>query len=217
VTGPAGTAVAIVSGSFVQKRPSHSWLRTACSGSTSQGSTGTRRRVSSRAWSRFPGTLPGLLLHRQHHGRGIFGSTSTVNVFVNGAPAFTDTNSNVSPTTLDWQQFTHAFVAERPVPPAVPEWRLRVRQQQRPRQRRAARSWRGHAHARAGLAAPPGRGTRRPRRPRALDAARTTGATAMRRDQCMLEPGRCSTGARYAVGPAAEVFLVSVLLFCVQV
>jgi hypothetical protein len=44
-------------------------------------------------------------------GGGIFGTTSTVQVSLNGTPTFTDTNSNVSPTTLNWEQFTHTFVA----------------------------------------------------------------------------------------------------------
>jgi hypothetical protein len=30
---------------------------------------------------------------------------------LNGALAFTNTNSNVSPTNLNWEQFTHTFVA----------------------------------------------------------------------------------------------------------
>jgi hypothetical protein len=42
---------------------------------------------------------------------GIFGTTSKVNVSLNGTLTFSDTNSNVSPTTLNWEQFTHTFVA----------------------------------------------------------------------------------------------------------
>jgi hypothetical protein len=44
-------------------------------------------------------------------GDGIFGTTSTVNVSLNGTPTFSDTNSNVSPATLNWEQFTHSFAA----------------------------------------------------------------------------------------------------------
>jgi hypothetical protein len=34
-----------------------------------------------------------------------------VNVSLDTTPTFSDTNSNVSPTTLNWEQFTHTFVA----------------------------------------------------------------------------------------------------------
>jgi hypothetical protein len=44
-------------------------------------------------------------------GGGIFGTTSTVNVSINGTPTFSDTNSTVSPTTQNWEQFTHIFKA----------------------------------------------------------------------------------------------------------
>jgi archaellum component FlaG (FlaF/FlaG flagellin family) len=44
-------------------------------------------------------------------GGGIFGSTSTINVLVNGVQTFSDVNSTPSPTTQNWQQFNHTFVA----------------------------------------------------------------------------------------------------------
>ena len=44
-------------------------------------------------------------------GGGIFGTTSTVNVSLNEAPTFSDTNATSSPTTQNWEQFTHTFVA----------------------------------------------------------------------------------------------------------
>jgi hypothetical protein len=40
-----------------------------------------------------------------------FGTTSTVNVTVNGVQTFSDTNSIPSPNVLVWEQFTHTFVA----------------------------------------------------------------------------------------------------------
>jgi hypothetical protein len=44
-------------------------------------------------------------------GGGIFGTSSTVNVQINGAQTFSDVNSTVSPTSLNWQQFMHTFIA----------------------------------------------------------------------------------------------------------
>jgi hypothetical protein len=35
----------------------------------------------------------------------------TVNVSITGVAPFSDTNSTVSPTAQNWQQFTHTFVA----------------------------------------------------------------------------------------------------------
>jgi PEP-CTERM motif-containing protein len=44
-------------------------------------------------------------------GGGIFGATSTVNVSVNGVGEFRDTNSNADTTGLNWELFTHTFIA----------------------------------------------------------------------------------------------------------
>ena len=46
-------------------------------------------------------------------GGGIFGTTSTVSVFLNGSStaSFTDTNSNADTTGLEWEEFTQDFVA----------------------------------------------------------------------------------------------------------
>ena len=44
-------------------------------------------------------------------GGGVFGTTSTVNVAINGLQAFGDTNSAVNASALTWQQVTHTFVA----------------------------------------------------------------------------------------------------------
>jgi hypothetical protein len=44
-------------------------------------------------------------------GGGIFGSTSTVAVLLNGSVALTATNTATSPTTQNWFQFTHTFTA----------------------------------------------------------------------------------------------------------
>jgi hypothetical protein len=111
VTGPAGTAVAIVSGSFVQggvtfvAQDGVQWLD--LTGFNKNSTEGVEQSVATIAGHTYQLAY---FIGNTTSG-GIFGTTSTVNVFVNGAPAFTDTNSNVSPTTLDWQQFTHSFVA----------------------------------------------------------------------------------------------------------
>lgn len=47
-------------------------------------------------------------------GGGIFGTTSTVNVGINGSPTFSDTNSAVNASGLTWQSFTHTFLATGP-------------------------------------------------------------------------------------------------------
>lgn len=44
-------------------------------------------------------------------GGGIFGSSSMVNVRLNGTQTFSDTNSAVNATGLTWQQITHTFTA----------------------------------------------------------------------------------------------------------
>lgn len=111
VVGPAGTAVAIVSGTFSQlgvsfpAQAGSQWLDLTGSGSNS--TEGVAQSVA---------TIPGHAYQVSYFignttGGSIFGTTSTVNLLVDGAPAFTDTNSNASPTTLDWEQFTHTVTA----------------------------------------------------------------------------------------------------------
>ena len=111
VFGPAGTAVSIVSGSFVQNgvtfeaEDGSQWLDLTGDGSNS--TEGVSQMVATTTGhqyqlSYFVGNTTG---------GGIFGTTSTVDLSLNGVPAFADTNSNVSPTNLNWEQFTHTFVA----------------------------------------------------------------------------------------------------------
>ncbi|MCW3477125.1 DUF642 domain-containing protein [Limobrevibacterium gyesilva] len=111
VVGPIGTNVAIVSGTFSQNgvlfpaQDGIQWLD--LTGLNSNTTEGVAQAVT---------TNPGDLYQLSYFignttGGGIFGTTSTVNVSLNGVPAFGDTNSNASPTTLNWQQFTHNFVA----------------------------------------------------------------------------------------------------------
>jgi len=111
VVGPAGTAVAPVSTTFSQNgvafpaQDGAQWLDlTGFNDNTTEGlSQAVATIVGDRyQLSYFIGNTTG---------GGIFGSTSTVNVSINGVQTFSDTNSTVSPTTQNWQQFTHTFVA----------------------------------------------------------------------------------------------------------
>jgi hypothetical protein len=112
VFGPAGANVAIVNGIFSQNgvtfqaEDGNQWLDLTGDGSNS--TEGVSQAVTTTIGdqyqlSYFVGNTTG--------GGGVFGTTSTVGVLLNGALAFTDTNSNVSPTNLNWEQFTHTFVA----------------------------------------------------------------------------------------------------------
>lgn len=111
VFGPGGTEVSIVGGSFAQlgvtfpAQSGNQWLDLSGNDSTStEGVSQTIATVPGRQYqlSYFIGNTTG---------GGVFGTTSTVVVLVNGIVAFTDTNAAISPTTLVWQQFTHTFVA----------------------------------------------------------------------------------------------------------
>jgi hypothetical protein len=111
VFGPNNTAVSIVSGSFSQNGVSfpaedgNQWLD--LTGDNSNSTEGVSQTVATVAGDQYQLSY----WIGNTTGGGIFGTTSTVNVLLNGAPAFTDTNSNVSPTTLNWEQFTHTVVA----------------------------------------------------------------------------------------------------------
>jgi hypothetical protein len=111
VIGPAGTAVSPVNGTFSQSGVSFpaqdgvQWLDLTGNGSN-----------STEGVSQSVGTTTGNLYQVSYFvgnttGGGIFGTSSTVNVQVNGAQTFSDSNSTVSPTTQNWAQFTHTFVA----------------------------------------------------------------------------------------------------------
>ena len=111
VVGPAGGVVSIVSGTFTQNGVSFpagagtQWLD--LTGFDNNLPEGVAQSVT---------TVPGHTYQFSYligntTGGGIFGTTSTVNVSVSGGPAFSDTNSTSSAATLNWQQFTHTFVA----------------------------------------------------------------------------------------------------------
>jgi hypothetical protein len=111
VVGPAGTSVSPVSGTFAQNgvafiaQDGAQWLD--LTGFNINSSEGVAQTV---------GTTVGNLYQLSYFvgnttGGGIFGTLSTVNVSVNGVATFSDTNSTVSPTAQNWQQFTHTFIA----------------------------------------------------------------------------------------------------------
>jgi hypothetical protein len=112
VFGPAGANVAIVNGTFSQNgvtfeaEDGNQWLDLTGDGSNS--TEGVSQPVTTTIGDRYQLSY---FIGNTTGGGGIFGTTSTVNVLLNGASAFTDTNSNVSPTNLNWEQFTHTFVA----------------------------------------------------------------------------------------------------------
>jgi hypothetical protein len=112
VTGPSsGANVSIISGTFAQNGVTfeaapgnNQWLDLTGDGSnTTEG--------VSQVVSTTPGREYSLSFYIGNTtGGGIFGTTSTVDVSVNGTmTAFT--NSQVNATGLSWQQFTDTFVA----------------------------------------------------------------------------------------------------------
>ena len=111
VVGPAGTSVSPVNGTFTQNgvafiaQDGVQWLD--LTGFNINSTEGVAQTV---------GTTVGNLYQLSYFvgnttGGGIFGTSSTVNVSVTGVATFSDTNSTVSPTAQNWQQFTHTFVA----------------------------------------------------------------------------------------------------------
>jgi hypothetical protein len=111
VVGPAGTAVAIVSTTFVQNgvtfqaQSGGQWLDLTGSGSNS--SEGVSQAMATIAGHQYELTF----FVGNTTGGSIFGTTSTVNVAVNGVQSFAAVNSIVNPTSLSWQQFAYDFVA----------------------------------------------------------------------------------------------------------
>jgi hypothetical protein len=111
VTGPSNTEVAIVSGSFSQNgvtfnaQDGNQWLDLTGNGSNS--TEGVAQTVS---------TIPGDQYQLSFwvgntSGGGVFGTTSTVNVSINGGANSPFTNSTADLTGLNWQQFTLLFIA----------------------------------------------------------------------------------------------------------
>lgn len=111
VIGPAGGAVAPVSTTFAQNGVSFAaqdgaqWLD--LTGFNNNTTEGVSQSVATTAGNQYQLSY----YVGNTTGGGIFGTSSTVNVLVNGAQTFSDTNSTVSAASQNWQLFTHMFVA----------------------------------------------------------------------------------------------------------
>jgi hypothetical protein len=111
VFGPAGLNVSIVNTNFSQNgvtfnaEDGNQWLD--LTGDASNSTEGVSQAVTTIIGDRYQLSY----FIGNTTGGGVFGTTSTVNVSVNGVPTFSDTNSNASPSNLNWEQFTHTFIA----------------------------------------------------------------------------------------------------------
>jgi Protein of unknown function (DUF642)/PEP-CTERM motif len=111
VTGAAGTNVGIVSTTFVQNgvafeaQNGSQWVDlTGLNSNTTEGLAQTAATT--------PGTAYTLTFYVGNTtGGGIFGTTSTVGLDINGLLVNSFTNSNGDATGLNWQQFTYNFTA----------------------------------------------------------------------------------------------------------
>jgi hypothetical protein len=111
IIGPAGTAVSIVSGSFTQNGVSFpaedgvQWLD--LTGDNSNSTEGVSQLVATTIGDEYQLSF----YIGNTTGGQIFGTTSTVDVLLDGSLAFANTNAMASPTTLIWLQYTHTFIA----------------------------------------------------------------------------------------------------------
>jgi hypothetical protein len=111
VVGAGAQNVAIISGTFTQNgvtfpaQAGSQWLD--LTGLNSNSTEGVSQSVT---------TIVGHLYELSYFvgnttGGGIFGTSSTIDVELNGVQTFSDTNSAVNATSLTWQEFTHTFTA----------------------------------------------------------------------------------------------------------
>jgi hypothetical protein len=111
VTGPAGTSVSIVNTAFAQNGV------TFQAGDANQWLDLTGAGVNStEGLSQVVVTTPGngyqlTYLIGNTTGGGVFGTTSNIKVLVNGLQTFSDTNTTISATNLNWGAFSHNFTA----------------------------------------------------------------------------------------------------------
>lgn len=112
--GPAGTDVAVVSTSYVQlgvafeAQSGNQWLDLTGDGSNS--TDGVSQSVATTAGHHYELSF----YVGNTSGGGAFGTTSTVNVLLNGNLSFTAENSTPDADSLTWSQFTYDFVATGP-------------------------------------------------------------------------------------------------------
>ena len=111
VIGPTGAVVSVVSGTFSQNgvtfqaQDGTQWLDlTGVNSNSTEGVSQTLATTAGHVYqlSFYVGNTTG---------GSIFGSTSTVNVSINGTPTFSDTNSTTNATGLSWELFTQTFTA----------------------------------------------------------------------------------------------------------
>jgi len=111
VVGPAGANVAPVSTTFTQNgvafvaQDGNQWLD--LTGLDSNNAEGVSQSVATTIGNAYQLTY----FVGNTTGGNIFGTSSTVNVFVNGVHSFIDSNFTPSPTMQNWQAFQHTFVA----------------------------------------------------------------------------------------------------------
>jgi Protein of unknown function (DUF642)/PEP-CTERM motif len=111
VVGTANRDVSIVSGSYV----SNGATFPAQSGVQWLDLTGYLSNTSGEGVEQTISTVP-LQAYQLTYWVGNvtapgYGTSSTVNISIDGVPTFSDTNSMASPTLQVWEQFTHTFVA----------------------------------------------------------------------------------------------------------
>jgi hypothetical protein len=111
VTGPGTTGVSIVSGSFSQggvifeAKDGSQWLDLTGDGSNS--TEGIQQAVATTSGANYILTFD----VGNTTGGGIFGTTSTVGLDINGTQVNSYENSNADTTGLNWEQFTYSFMA----------------------------------------------------------------------------------------------------------
>ena len=111
VTGPAGTGVSPISTTFAQNGVNFAaqsgsvWLDLTGDGSNS--SEGISQSVTTTIGTHYALTF----YVGNTTGGGIFGTTSTAGLKINGTQVGSFENSNADATGLNWQQFTYNFMA----------------------------------------------------------------------------------------------------------
>ena len=111
VTGPAGKGVSPVSTTFVQNgvtfeaQAGNQWLDMTGDGSNS--TEGVQQSVATTAGTNYVLTF----YVGNTTGGGIFGTTSTDGLDINGVRVGTFTNNAADATGLNWEQFSYSFMA----------------------------------------------------------------------------------------------------------
>jgi hypothetical protein len=111
VTGPAGTDVGIVNNTFAQNGVTFEAFdgnqSVDLTGFNSNSTEGLMQSVATMIGTNYVLTF----YIGNTTGGGIFGTTSSDTLKINGTQVGIFTNSAVAPTNLNWQQFSHSFTA----------------------------------------------------------------------------------------------------------